>query len=480
MTDTPEPARPPINKRWSFYGGPLVAAALGLLCTQQGLSFEASATAGMTGLMALWWVFEPVPIAATSLIPFFALPLLGILDYEEVSRAYGHHLVLLMLGGSMISTAMENSGAHRRLALGMVYAVGGHGGRRMVLGFMIATCMLSMWISNVATTLMLMPVAIAIIQQAERKAELAVPLLLGLTYAASIGGIGTLIGTPPNLVFHTNYAEVTGINMTFIEWMSFGVPVMLMKLPLAWLWITRGMRGSERLNVPHPGPWQAKERRVMVIFGLTALCWITRTDPFGGWGGWLGERLAWLHGSAEPLLSAGDSTVALAATVAMFLIPDGEGSRLLTWDTARRIPWDLLLLVGSGVLLSDAFEAAGLAALISSKLSVLSDWPVLLTIVVTCLVVTFITEISSNTATANLVMPMLGGAAQAAGIDPALLMIPGAIACSLGFMLPVATLPNAVVFSTGFLSARTMARQGFVMNVLGVVIVTLYCYWRFS
>ena len=280
----------------------------------------------------LWWVFEPVPIPVTSLLPIALLPLMGVLTPAEVGQAYGSPLILLLLGGFLLSKAMEHSGAHRRIALGMVRLVGADSGPRLVLGFMIAAASLSMWISNTATTLMLLPVALAVLEATDRRRELAVPLLLGVAYAASVGGIGTPIGTPPNLIFMQVYEQTTGQPISFTRWMSWAVPVVVVMIPLMALMLTRSLSGPIAVQVPSTGAWRSEEKRVLTVFGLTALAWITRSEPFGGWQAWLG------------LPQANDASVALLAVVVMFVVPNGSGGRLLDWERASTIPWGVLLL----------------------------------------------------------------------------------------------------------------------------------------
>jgi sodium-dependent dicarboxylate transporter 2/3/5 len=430
-----------------------------------GLSGQAAWCAAVTVICAVWWVTEPIPIPATSLIPFAAFPLTGVLDHTEVATSYGHSLILLLLGGFMLSTAMEKSGAHRRLALGMVRLVGGVGGRRLVLGFMVASAVLSMWISNTATTLMLLPVALAVLEQ-QSDEKLAAPLLLGMAYAASVGGIGTPVGTPPNVIFMGVYYEETGKEVSFAKWMTIGVPVVLVMVPIIWLWLTRGLgKAKEKLELPASGPWRTAEARVLVVFGITALLWVTRKEPFGGWSGLIGAT------------GTGDATVALLAVVAMFLVPDGEGSTLLDWDTARRIPWGLLILFGGGIAIARGFGESGLSKALGDALSALASWPLLAMLIVLCLSVTFLTEVTSNTATTSLLMPILAAAAIAASIDPRTLMIPAAISASCAFMLPVATAPNAIVFGTDRFPTRKMASEGFALNLFGAVAITLVCFF---
>lgn len=448
--------------------GPALALAVGVAAWSGGLAPAAALTAAVTALCAVWWVLEPIPIPATSMLPFVLLPLSGVVSHAEVASAYGHHLILLLMGGFILSTAMERSGAHRRLALGMVRLVGGQGGRRLVLGFMLASASLSMWISNTATTLMLLPIVLAILHQTEDQA-LAVPLLLGVAYAASIGGLGTPVGTPPNVIFMAQLSELTGSTWTFAQWMAVGVPVVLLLVPLTWAWLTRGLGPAAPLSLPKPGPWRVAERRVLVVFGLTALLWVTRSEPGGGWGLLLANAL----GLEDP--TVGDSTVALGMATLLFLIPDGEGERLLDWPTAARIPWGMLLLFGGGIALAKGFAASGLNAALGDALAPLATLPRWATLGLLCLTVTFLTEVTSNTATTNLLMPVLGAAAISAGQAPEVLMVPAAISASCAFMLPVATVPNAVVYGSERVPISAMAREGVVVNLIGVVVITGVC-----
>jgi len=461
----------------ALVAGPLLGFVVAFVLRQNGYTSPLSWTAGITVWVASWWVLEPISIPATSLIPFAAFPLVGVLTHAEVARAYGHTLILLLMAGFILSSAMERSGAHRRLALTLVRVVGGASGRRIVLGFMLAAALLSMWISNSATSLMLLPVAMAILEQTEERKKLAVPLLLGLAYGANIGGIGTPIGTPPNVIFMALYRNTTGQEWTFFQWMMIGVPVVALLLPVAWLWITRGLRLKEHLTIPDPGAWRAEERRVLIVFAIAALLWIFRTEPLGGWNGLVQRFWDFTPKQRETLV--GDSTVALLVAVVMFIVPNGRGGRLLDWEAAKRLPWGLLLLFGGGLAIGTAFQASGLSEEIGSLLSGVVMWNLLAVVAVVCLTVTFLTEVTSNTATTNILLPILAAASVGSGgaIPPECLMVPAAISASCAFMLPVATVPNAVVFGTDYITTSRMAREGFALNLLGAVIITLICYF---
>jgi len=445
---------------------PVLAVALAAVLAARGET-GAGVTAGVTLWCAIWWVTEAVPIPITSLLPLAILPLFGVLTPDQVGAAYGSPLVLLLMGGFMLATGMARSGAHRRLALGMVNLFGGASPRRLVFGFTAAAALLSMWISNTATTLMLLPVALAVLERSEDR-RLAVPLLLGVAYAANVGGLGTPIGTPPNLIFMQVYGENVGRVPGFAEWMSMGLPVVVVFVPLIGLWLTRRLGGGSALQLPPVGAWQPAEQRTLAVFGVTALAWVTRREPFGGWSEWLG------------LPQANDAAVALLAVVAMSVISDGRGGRLMDWRSAGQIPWGVLILFGGGIAIAKAFVASGLSAEIGQVLAELSTLPLVVTIAAICLGVTFLTEITSNTATTTLLMPILAAAALAAGEDPMLLMVPAALSASCAFMLPVATAPNATVFGAGHFPARVMAREGLVLNLVGVAVITAVLWWRLA
>jgi len=451
-------------RQLAMWLGPVVAAAtaLGLQAAGHG---GATATVGFVAVLCVvWWVFEPIPIPVTSLLPLALLPLLGVLTPEETAQAYGSPLILLLLGGFLLSRAMEHSGAHRRIAIGMVQLFGAASPRRLVLGFMVASAALSMWISNTATTLMLLPVALAVLEATSQRREVAAPLLLGIAYAASVGGMGTPIGTPPNLIFMQVYAQTTGQAIGFTQWMGWGVPVVIVMVPLIALLLTRGLRGELDVELPVVGAWRTEERRVLAVFGCTALAWITRSEPFGGWKAWLG--LPW----------ANDASVALLAVVLLFVIPNGRGERLLTWERAATIPWGVLLLFSGGICLAQGFVNSGLSELIGQWLAELTRIPLYALMLAICLAVTFMTETTSNTASTTLLMPVLAAAALAAGIEPELIMVPAAMSASCAFMLPVATAPNSVVYGSGLVSTARMAREGLALNLLGAVVISGLCY----
>ena len=449
--------------KFSLILGPSLAAAVFLSLSAADWGMAACWAAAIAINCAIWWVFEPIPIPVTSLLPLAGFPMFGVLTPKQVGEAYGSPLILLLLGGFILSTAMASSGAHRRVALNMINIFGGSNSKRLVFGFMAASALLSMWISNTATTLMLLPVALAVIEKAEDK-SLAIPLLLGIAYSASVGGIATPIGTPPNLMFREIYEQTTETEVSFIAWMSWGIPVVVMFIPIIGLYLTRNLNHSSSIILPSAGKWSTYEKRVLLVFALTAIAWMTRGEPFGGWKIWL------------DLPYANDASVALLAVVAMFLIPNGKGGQLLDWETANKIPWGMLILFGGGIAIAKAFVASGLSGALGELLSGIANWNIILMLAVICLVITFLTEVTSNTATTTLMMPILASAALATGIEPALLMVPAAMSASCAFMLPVATAPNVIVYSTGVFPIKVMAREGIVLNLIGAMIITGVCF----
>jgi sodium-dependent dicarboxylate transporter 2/3/5 len=425
--------------------------------------FAIAVTAAITILVATMWVTEALPIPVTSLVPFVAFPVSGVLTHREAAASLGNHVILLLMGAFMLSKALEKSGVHERLAYNMLKITGAASAKRLVFAFMLTAALLSMWISNTATTLMLMPIGLALVHRFENQ-RLTIVLLLGIAYAASLGGVGTPIGTPPNIIFMSVYEEFTGVQISFLDWMKTGMPIVFLAIPIMALWLTRGLGQLPQLNIPNLGAWRSPEKRVLSVFALIALAWIFRPQ----WTSWLG------------LSGIGDSTVALAGVVLMCLLPGGDtttnkGSSgyLLDWDTARDIPWGMLLLFAGGICIASAFMQSGLSELIGEGLSGLTALPIFLLVLGICISVTFLTEITSNTATATLLMPILASAAMANQLDPRILMIPAAISASCAFMLPVATAPNAIIYGTGKIAINTMAREGTVLNIFVALIVAV-------
>lgn len=426
-------------------------------------------TAAITLFVAVLWVTEALPIPATSVIPFAAFPLFGVISHTEAASSLGSHVIMLLMAAFMLSKALEKANLHKRFAIYMLRVTGSGSPLKVILGFMMTTAVLSMWISNTATILMMLPMAIAIINALDNP-RFGVALILGIAYAASLGGVGTPIGTPPNIIFMSVYEETQGVEYSFIEWMKTGIPIVIVAIPVMAMWLARGIKTVGNIDLPEPGHWTKAEKRVLAIFGTVALAWIFR--PF--WTAWLG------------ITTISDSTIAVAGVVAMFLVNSGNDNgevdakgnneKLLDWKTANDIPWGMLLLFAGGICIAKAFMASGLSVVMGTWLTGLSTLPVLLLMLCICLFVTFLTEITSNTATSTLLMPILAAAGLAVGVDPKLLMIPAAISASCAFMLPVATAPNAIAYSTEKFDIKTMAREGIVLNILVACVVSVVCY----
>jgi len=452
-----------INSKHLFVG-PIIATALYLLLTAWGIEHIASVTAAITLLTAWWWATEALPIPATSLIPFALFPIFGVLNHKTAASGMGSHIILLMLGGFVMAKALERSGAHKRFALIILRIVGPHSAKRLVAAFMLAAALLSMWVSNTATCLMLMPIVLASLKQVQNP-KLNAPLILAVAFACSIGGIATLIGTPPNVIFAGIYEEVSGEEFGFLDWMAIGLPIVACLLPIAWLWLTRNVSGSCEVALPSAKQWTVDQKRVVWIFALVVVLWVFRSQPFGGWSGLIGQT------------GIGDATVAMLGALLMFLIRSEKGDGLLDWQTATTIPWGILLMFGAGITIAKAFFESGLADLIGGGMSnAVGGLPIYLIMLMVCLAITFFTELNSNLATTTLVLPILAATATSIGVAPEQLMIPAAISASCAFMLPVATAPNAIAYATEKVSVKEMMREGLTLNLIFAVLISGLCY----
>ena len=447
-----------------LYIGPILASMLYGSLLHLGLEYEASITAAITLLTAWYWATEALPIPATSLIPFTLFPVFGVIDHKTAASGMGSHIILLMLGGFLMAKALEQTGAHRRFAISILRFVGHHGLKRLVLAFMLAGAFLSMWISNTATCLMLMPIVLACIHQIQNL-RLNAPLVLAVAYACSIGGIATLIGTPPNVIFAGVYQEITGVDFGFLDWMKIGVPITFILLPIAWLWLSRNLSGPCNVDLPSQTEITRDEKRVIWIFAFIVFLWVFRTQPFGGWAG-----LAGISGIS-------DATISVLGALLMFAVRSEKSGGLLDWDTAVKIPWGILLMYGAGITIAKAFFESGLADVIGQLFSAsIGNLSPLLIILLICTSVTFFTELNSNLATTTLLLPILAASASTTGLPIELLMLPATISASCAFMLPVATAPNAIAYSTEQVSVKTMMREGITLNLIFVLIITIVCF----
>ena len=435
-------------------------------------------TASVGLLMALLWLTEAIPMGMTALLPLILFPLAGISTMEKIAASYANSAVFLFLGGFLLSRAFERCGLHRRLAYFALRHVGTEP-RRIVFAVILVTAFLSMWMSNTATTLMMAPIAVAIVGGLgeTRGAAAAEATLLGVAYAASLGGIGTPIGTPTNLIFLCAARELfpTAPTITFAQWMLFGVAYLILLVPACWAVVVATARVPkgvavplEQLGLEHPGAMSRPEKTTLILCVATALLWIFRADIRLG--------ATTLYGWAQLFPNAkaiNDATVAVAMAFLAFVLPSGKGKRLLDWEEFSRVPWDVLILFGGGFALADALESSGFSKWAGARLSFVGDWPPVLMIVAMCLVVTLLSEVASNVATATAMMPIAAALATSIGVHPYFLMIPAVLAASSGFMLPVATAPNTIVYATGFVRVRAMARSGLLLDIAAAIVITV-------
>ncbi|MGM0526607.1 MAG: SLC13 family permease [Pseudomonadota bacterium] len=442
--------------------GPVLATISFIISSMLAVPAPAALTLAVVIWVAWWWISECIPLPVTSLLPFVLLPTAGILDPAEAAVALGDNIILLFMGAFMLAKAVEASGVHKRIALGLVSKIGAGNGKKVVIAFMLATAFLSMWISNTASVLALLPVALALIDASD-DANFQRALLLGLAYAGSLGGIATLVGTPPNLIFASIYQNISGNEFGFTRWLGIGLPIVLLGLPIVALWLTRNVKLNKPLVLPENPPISSYEKRVLLVFAGVVILWVTRTSPFGGWTAALG------------LSSLNDATVALAGVVAMFIIPSGKGpkEKLLNWNLAKDIPWGILLLFAGGICLAKGVMQSGLGEIIGESLTALGGLPIWLLIFILSVSVSFVTEVTSNTATATLLMPILAATASALNLPIEILMIPAVIACSCAFCMPVATPPNSIIFASNRITIKEMAREGAVLNVLLAIVTTV-------
>lgn len=466
-----------MNGRYvALLAGPAALTVFLLVPVPAGLSPPGWYMLGVTLWMALWWITEAIPIPATALLPILLFPPLQIAPATVVTQNYAHHLIYLFMGGFMIAVTMERWNLHRRIALHIIKRVG-TSPARLVLGFMLATALLSMWISNTATAMLMVTIGLAVLKQLlpddrHRHSPLGAALMLGIAYAASIGGVATLIGTPPNAVLAGVLDQNYGIELQFGTWMRFALPLSVVMLLSTWLYLTRlafPLRGIDCHEsaaqiggqLQQLGRIDSAEVRTALVFAAVALLWVGR------------GLIDW-----APLDRVNDSTIAIAGALLLFVIPAGGGRRgaLLDWQTAVRIPWDIIVLFGGGFSLAAGFSDTGLTGWLAEQLRVLDGIPVPLVLLGVGLLVIFLTEVTSNTATASTILPVLGALAQALHLSPLLLMVTAALCSSFAFMLPVATPPNAIVFGSHCVDIRQMARAGLWLNIFGLLLVCGFVY----
>ncbi|PBB05102.1 SLC13 family permease [Salimicrobium humidisoli] len=466
--------------------GPLLFVLTLLFFQPEGMSDDAQAVLASTLWVASWWMTEAAPIPLTSLLPIILFPLTGGLGMDETASSYGDDTIFLFMGGFMIALAMEKWNLHKRIALSIILVIGTNT-ERIILGFMVATGFLSMWISNTATAMMMVPIGLAIIYQVSEQLKdddsidtskenfgFGKALMLGIAYSASIGGVSTLIGTPPNTAFAAIAGDLYGVEISFARWMLFGVPVAWAFLFIAWFYLIKvayplklktlpGGRDVIKKEKDAIGRAGFEEKVILVVFVLAAFSWITRSFLLQEF---VNENI-------------NDAVIALTASVILFIIPakNEKGGRILDWDTAVKLPWGILLLFGGGLAIAGGFSASGLSEWLGNQLTILEGVNLFVVLLAVTVMVIFLTEITSNTATANMMYPIMASLAVALGVHPYAVMIAAGVASSSAFMLPVATPPNAVVFGSGYLRIPDMAKAGIALNFVGVIIVTLAVYF---
>ncbi|MCU0370378.1 MAG: DASS family sodium-coupled anion symporter [Bacteroidales bacterium] len=461
----------------------LIAAML--LPVPKGMSPEARNAAAIALLMAFWWITEPIPIYATAFLPMALFPMLKVLPAGETAVNYGHDLVLMMISGFFIAKAIEAQNLHKRIALLLIKALG-TSRPRIMLSIMIATALLSMWIANVTAALMMLPIGLAIILKEEAQGHASpkygVAVMLGIAYSASIGGLGTILGSPTNLIFSGVMDKIFPLapKFSFLSWLKVGIPILLIFLPLVWYFLVRffKIRGSIPGNkeiideeLKSLGRMSPGEKRVMTIFILTVIGWIFREgftfDRFivPGWGKLFGvEKFAT------------DSTVGMFSTMLLFMVPAGNGKRLLDWKTAGSIPWGVGVIVGGGYALAASFKVTGLADWLGLQLAFVSSYPTLVVLFIVVGAVLLFTEMNSNTATANIFLPVLGSMAVAGNINPLILMIPATFASSMVFIMPAGTGPNTVIFGSNKVTIQDMARAGIWLKLISMILLPVILY----
>ncbi|WP_080875137.1 SLC13 family permease [Oceanobacillus timonensis] len=482
-----EPPKKPYSRAQiiGFILGPLLFALTMLLFQPEGLSTEGKAVLAITLWVATWWITEALPIPATSLLPLILLPITGAMEGEDVASSYGNDIIFLFLGGFFIATAMEKWNLHKRIAL-FIISVIGTSIQRILLGFMVATGFLSMWVSNTAAVMMMIPMGLAITAQVAsvlkgKPEEKELPkfeksLIFGIGYAGTIGGLGTLIGTPPNIILAGQLDELFGVNISFATWMLFAVPVVVFMIFFAWIYIDKLAFKTEIKQLPGGkeliqqersklGKTSYEEKMVSVVFLFAAFMWITR-DFF-----WTED------GVMVTIPGISDGMIAVVAAILLFAIPGKKETRILSWKDSRDIPWGVLLLFGGGLAIAAGFTQTGLSDWLGQQLTVLDGLHLFVIISAATLMIMALTEITSNTATATMILPVVGALAVALNIHPFALMIPCALAANCAFMLPVGTPPNAIIFGTGKLKIIEMIKTGFWVNIVATIVIVLCVYY---
>lgn len=448
--------------RWGLWGGLIAFAVLLLLPPPAGMPLPAWRVTAMTVLMATWWMTQAIPLTATALLPFLLLPLFGVLPASQAAATYYSPILFLVLGGAILALAIERTGLHRRLALAIVKRGGATPGA-MLFAFMLATALISTIVSNTATTLIMMPIALAVLAAAKTADEhtdgFAGALAMGIAFAASIGGLGTLVGSPTNAIAAGIIERSTGLRLSFLLWAAYGVPLVLLAIPLCWLVLMKVQRvrpddfdvASAAAGIGRAGPWSTAEKRLVPVIAAVVAGWIALPLVAGN--------------LPKDMLT--DGAVAVAGALLLFVLPDGTGRPLLRWEEANRAPWDVILLFGGGLALAAGIDASGLDSWLGTALQPLGAvHPLVIALVLTALVI-LITEFASNVAAASGIIPVVAGIIAATGVDPILLALPAAWAASWGFMLPSGTGPNAIAWATRHIALPRMLQAGLLLDLAG-------------
>ena len=472
--------RSKIIKQFGLVLGPLLFTFTLLFFKPEGLSPEGVAVLATTIWVAIWWILEVVPIAVTAMLPIILFPITGAMELSTTTAAFGHKYVFLYIGGFVLAIAIEKWNLHKRIALTVINIIG-TSVSKIILGFMIATAFLSMWISNTATTVMMLPIGMAIILQLKDNPEtkedeneiFGKALMLSIAYSASIGGVATLIGTPPNLIFAGILEEQYNVEMTFSKWIIYGLPISIILLFICWKYMTTvafsftqkdfpGGKAEIKRLLKNLGKISYEEKTVLIVFCITAFLWMTRS---------------FLISKLIPAID--DTIIAMASATILFILPTKKRKekKIINWESAVKLPWGILLLFGGGLALAEGFKTSGLAVWIGAQVTQFDNLPLFALLFVLILAVNFLTEITSNLATTAMLLPVIAPIALILDVHPFTLMVGITVAASCAFMLPVATPPNAIVFGSGYLKIPDMMRTGILMNVISVILITLITYY---
>ena len=467
------------SKNFGLILGPLMFFIILLFFHPSGLNDQSNAVLAATVWIAIWWIFEALPIAVTALLPIVLFPIAGGMDLAQTTASYGHKLIFLIMGGFIIAIAIEKWNLHKRIALKIIYFIGTDV-RKIILGFMVATAFLSMWISNTATAVMMLPIGVVIIKQLKDNPNtdenenniFGKALMLAIAYSASIGGIATLIGTPPNLVMAGIVSQVYGYEISFLEWIVFGLPVSMLLLAICWVYLTRYAFTFKQDKFPDGreeilrlknelGVISYEQKIVGLVFISVGFCWITRS---------------FLLQKIFPALD--DAIIAIIFAMILFIInAKSKNKKILEWKEAVKMPWGILLLFGGGMSLAKAFDVSGLAIWIGNQITAFGNFDLFLFLILLVTAINFLTEVTSNVATTAMLLPVIAPIALELDIHPFILMTAAAVSASCAFMLPVATPPNAIVFGSGYLRIPDMVKKGFLLNIISILIIVLMVYY---